>query len=115
VSSVNEQRTHPRMRVNWHVVYNGTSDTEEVIHESSRLEDYSLSGACFLTMSDIRVGMHLTLQISVPMARPLVFLGEVVRVDDKSDVGRMFKIAAVRWLPTAQMSKPAEEFSSHLA
>jgi hypothetical protein len=49
------------------------------------------------------------------MARPLVFLGEVVRVDDKSDVGRMFKIAAVRWLPTAQKSKPADEFSSHLA
>jgi hypothetical protein len=53
----------------------------------------------------------LTLQISLPArtARPLTLTGEVVRVDDKADVGRMFKAAAVRWLPMARGSSAAED------
>ena len=55
-------------------------------------------------MSEVQVGMQLTLHISLPvrMARPLVLKGEVVRVDDRADVGGMFKAAAVRWLQTAR-------------
>jgi hypothetical protein len=70
------------------------------VHESSKLQDYSPSGACFFTMSEVQVGMQVTLHISLPvrMARPLVLKGEVVRVDDRADVGGMFKAAGVRWL-----------------
>ncbi len=102
--SIREQRIHQRMRVNWRVEYTGTSGEGSLVHESSKLQDYSPSGACFLTMSDVCVGMQLTLHISLPvrMARPLVLKGEVVRVDETADVGRMFKEAAVRWLQAAR-------------
>jgi PilZ domain len=102
-TTIREHRTHPRTCVNWRVEYTGTSGADEIIHESSKLENYSPVGACFLTMSEVRVGMRLTLQISLParLAQPLTLKGEVVRVDDKADVGRMFKAAAVRWLPMA--------------
>jgi hypothetical protein len=101
VASINDQRRHQRTRVNWRVEYTGKSGSDELVHESSKLEDYSPSGACFLTMSDIRVGMQLTLHISLPvrMARPLALKGEVVRVDEMADIGKMFKTAAVQWLP----------------
>lgn len=110
---VKEQRTHPRTRVNWRVEYIGPSGADEIIHESSRLEDYSPSGACFLTMSELNVGMQLTLHISLPvrMARPLALRGEVVRVDDKADIGGMFKAAAVRWLPSPRRSRSPERHS----
>ncbi|MSO23361.1 MAG: hypothetical protein EXQ58_08940 [Acidobacteria bacterium] len=65
----------------------------------------------FFTMSEVQVGMQLTLHISLPvrMARPLVLKGEVVRVDDRADVGGMFKAAAVRWLQRARKSGLAEK------
>jgi len=71
-----------------------------LIHEGSRLEDYSPSGACFLTMSEVEVGMELTFQVTLPlrMARPLVLKGVIVRVDEDADIGKMFRAAGVRWL-----------------
>jgi hypothetical protein len=99
---VKDQRQDARTQVHWRVEFTAPALSQNVIHESSKLEDYSSSGACFLTMSDVRVGMQVVLHISIPVriARPLVFRGEVVRVDENADVGRMFKAAAVRWLPT---------------
>jgi hypothetical protein len=87
------------------------------VHESSKLQDYSSAGACFLTMSEVCVGMQLTLHISLPvrMARPLVLKGEVVRVDDHADVGRMFKAAAVRWLKSARQPGPSERLEVRAA
>lgn len=115
-ASIQEQRTQARMRVNWRVEYTGTSGAG-IVHESSRLQDYSPSGACFLTMSEVVVGMQLTLHISLPvrMARPLVLKGEVIRVDDKADVGRMFKAAAVRWLQAARKPGLADKLEARAA
>lgn len=110
MSGIKEQRTHPRTPVNWKVEYTGEAGPK-TLHESSKLQDYSTSGACFLTMSEIQVGMQLTLHISLPvrMTRPLVLKGEVVRVDDRADVGGMFKAAAVRWLQAVRKPGVAEK------
>jgi hypothetical protein len=94
-----------------------------MVHEGSRMEDYSPDGACFLTMSDVQVGMKLTLNITLPlrMTRPLVLKGEVVRVDDQVDVGGMFKAAAVRWVSsqqkpgTSKLHEPQPDSSSALS
>jgi len=103
---IKEQRSSKRTRVNWQVEYTGFSSSQGLIHEGSKLVDYSQSGACFLTMSDIQIGMELTLHVNLPvrMTRPLVFKGVVVRVDDRADVGKMFKEAAVRWQPKSRKS-----------
>ena len=112
-----EQRAHQRTRVNWRVEFKGTSDSLIMVHEGSRMEDYSRDGACFLTMSDVQVGMKLTLNITRPlrMTRPLVLKGEVVRVDDQVDVGGMFKAAAVRWLHSQQKSVTSKSRESQPA
>lgn len=110
MAAINEQRMHPRTSVNWRVEYTGASG-RGTVHESSKLQDYSSSGACFFTMSEVQVGMQLTLHISLPvrMARPLVLKGEVVRVDDRADIGGMFKAAGVRWLQTPRKAGQAEK------
>src|SRR6266508_2258327 len=94
----NERRSCRRTKVNWQVEYTGVSNTHGLIHEGSKLVDYSQLGACFLTMSDIQPGMQLTIHVSLPvrMARPLVFKGVVVRVEEDADVMRLFKEVAVR-------------------
>jgi PilZ domain len=101
VISFTEKRSHQRARVTWKVECVGTQGSKTVIHEGSRLEDYSPSGACFLTMSEVKVGMELTFNVSLPlrMARPLVLKGIIVRVDEHVDIGKMFRAAGVRWLP----------------
>ena len=113
MASSNEQRMHPRTPVNWRVEYTGASG-RGTVHESSKLQDYSPSGACFFTMSEVQVGMQVTLHISLPvrMARPLVLKGEVVRVDERADVGGMFKAAGVRWLQTARKAGLAEKLDT---
>ena len=95
-----EKRSHQRARVNWKVECMGTPGSQPLIHEGSRLEDYSPSGACFLTMSEVKVGMELTFQVTLPlrMARPLTLKGVIVRVDEDADIGKMFRAAGVRWL-----------------
>src|SRR5262245_16766779 len=110
MASINEQRMHARTPVNWRVEYSGAAGQASV-HESSKLQDYSPAGACFFTMSELQVGMQLTLHISLPvrMARPLVLKGEVVRVDDQADVGGMFKAAAVRWLQSGRKAEVSEK------
>jgi hypothetical protein len=87
--------------VNWLVEYTGVSNTQGLIHEGSKLADYGQLGACFLAMSDVQPGMQLTIHVSLPvrMARPLVFKGVVVRVEEDADVMRLFKEVAVRWQP----------------
>ena len=55
MSSISEQRMHPRTPVNWRVEYTGASG-RGAVHESSKLQDYSPSGACFFTMSEVQVG-----------------------------------------------------------
>jgi PilZ domain len=96
-----ERRSCKRTKVNWQVEYTGVSNIQGLIHEGSRLVDYSELGACFLSMSDIQIGMQLTMHVSLPvrMARPLVFRGVVVRVEDDADVMRLFKEVAVKWQP----------------
>ncbi|MFN8007147.1 MAG: PilZ domain-containing protein [Terriglobia bacterium] len=100
-TSFTEKRFHQRARVNWRVECLGTPGSHPEIHEGSRLEDYSPNGACFLTMADVKVGMELVFNVSLPlrMSRPLVLRGIIVRIDDNVDIGKMFKAAGVRWLP----------------
>jgi hypothetical protein len=96
-----EQRTHPRTRVNWPMEYTGVSKDQGLVHEGTKLADYSQGGACFLTMCNLEVGMKLNMHITLPvrMARTLQLQGIVVRVDKAVDVGGMFRAAAVRWIP----------------
>ena len=100
-TSFMEKRSHQRARVNWRVECMGAPGSQPEIHEGSRLEDYSPNGACFLTMSEVKVGMELIFNVSLPlrMARPLVLKGIIVRIDEDVDIGRMFRAAGVRWLP----------------
>ena len=97
--TINERRSCRRTKVNWQVEYTGVSNGLGLIHEGSRLVDYSQLGACFLAMSDIRPGMHLAMHVNLPvrMARPLVFKSVVVRVEEDADVMRLFKKVAVLW------------------
>ncbi len=96
-----EQRQSPRTKVSWPLEYTGVSRIRGLIHEGTKLADYSQSGACFLTMCNLEVGMKLNMHISLPvrMARTLQLQGIVVRVDDTADIGGLFKAAAVRWVP----------------
>jgi hypothetical protein len=97
--TTDERRSCRRTKVNWQLEYTGVSNARALIHEGSKLVDYSQLGACFLAMSDVRPGMQLTIHVSLPvrMARPLVFKGVVVRVEEDADVMRLFKEVAVRW------------------
>ena len=103
-ATFNERRYCKRTKVNWQVEYTGVSNVHGLIHEGSRLVDYSELGACFLSMSDIQIGMQLTMHVSLPvrMARPLIFRGIVVRVEDDADVMRLFKEVAVKWQPNVK-------------
>ena len=114
-TAIKEKRTSKRATVNWQVEYTGFSSSQGLIHEGSRLVDYSQSGARFLTMSDIQVGMQLTIHLNLPvrMARPLAFKGVVVRVDDEADVGKMFKEAAVQWQPNRRKSSLDQSHVAH--
>ncbi len=123
-TSFTEKRSHQRARVTWKVECVGTQGSKPAIHEGSRLEDYSPSGACFLTMSEVKVGMELVFNVSLPlrMARPLVLKGIIVRVDEDVDIGKMFRAAGVRWLPNQKklpdlhrisLDPPRSKDSSH--
>ena len=98
---VQEQRMSPRTKVSWPLEYTGVSRIQGMVHEGTKLADYSQSGACFLTMCNLEVGMKLNMHITLPvrMARTLQLQGVVVRVDDAADIGGLFKAAAVRWVP----------------
>ena len=106
---VSERREFKRTKIGWPIEYTGMSRSQGVIHEGSKLVDYSQSGACFLSMSDLQVGMHLSVHISLPvrMARPLVFRGVVVRIEENADVMKLFKEVAVRWQPSLGKSSPS--------
>jgi len=97
-----ERRSSKRTKVNWQVEYTSVSTTQGLIHEGSRLVDYSELGVCLLTMSQLEIGMELVMHVSLPvrMARPLEFKGFVVRVKEDADVVRLFKEVGVRWQPS---------------
>ncbi len=103
-AQIQEQRFFPRTRVNWPLEYTGVSKARGLIHEGTKLADYSQGGACFLTMCDLEVGMKISMHITLPvrMARSLQLQAIVVRVDESADVGGLFKSAAVRWIPGAR-------------
>ena len=96
-----EQRSSPRAKVSWPLEYTGVSKGYGPIHEGTKLADYSQSGACFLTMCNLEVGMKLDMHITLPvrMARTLQLEGIVVRIDEAADVGGLFRAAAVQWVP----------------
>jgi len=111
-----ERRSCTRTKVNWQVEYTGVSGTRGLIHESSKLVDYSQLGACFLTMSDLQVGMELTMHVSLPvrLARPLQFRGQVVRMNEEADVMHLFKEVAVRWQPNLRRDRAsAQRIEAH--
>jgi hypothetical protein len=109
-SSIEERRSCRRTKVNWQVEYTGVSNAHGLIHEGTRLVDYSQLGACFLAMTDVQPGMRLTMHVSLPvrMARPLAFRGVVVRVEEGADVMRLFKEVGVRWQPDLK-TEPAND------
>jgi hypothetical protein len=81
--------------------YTAVSKDQGLVHEGTKLADYSQGGACFLTMCNLEVGMRLNMHITLPvrMARTLQLQGIIVRVDQSADIGGMFRAAAVRWIP----------------
>lgn len=95
---IRQQRVYPRIKLNWPIEYRVRVGEEEWIHEGSKLEDYSLSGACFLAMLDLRVGMEINVTLKPPACEERIDLqGEIIRVDERIDVGRMFKAIGIRW------------------
>ncbi len=110
-TSAKERRECQRTKINWHIEYTGVSRPHGFIHEGTKLVDYSEVGACFLTMADLQVGMQVTLHINLPvrMARPLVLKGEVVRIDEEFDVGKLFRAVAVRWIPTQRRTMLSDQ------
>jgi len=95
---IRQQRAYPRIKLNWPIEYRVRTGEEEWIHEGSKLEDYSLSGACFLAMLDLRVGMEIDVTIKPPATEERIDLkGEIIRVDERMDVGRMFRAVGIRW------------------
>jgi hypothetical protein len=95
---IRQQRAYPRIKLNWPIEYRARVGEEDWIHEGSKLEDYSLSGACFLAMLDLKVGMEIMVSIKFPTDEQRIDLhGEIVRVDERVDVGNMFKAIGIRW------------------
>jgi hypothetical protein len=102
MAAVRERRIYPRTKANWHVEVRGLGRNKQVIRESSKMEDLSPAGACFLSMCDVELGSKLFLKIKPPVRSggPFNIEGEVVRIDNNVDVGKMFKAVVVRWKPT---------------
>jgi hypothetical protein len=99
--SIRRHQSHPRTKVDWPVEYAVYSDTRGVIHERSKLVDFSKAGICFLTMCDLEVGMELTFYLKMPNHEddPVTLRGEVVRIDEKADICQMFRAVGVKWTP----------------
>ncbi len=99
MAAFHERRIYPRTKANWQVELRGVSRDQQVIREMSKMEDFSKAGACFLSMCDVELGSKLFLKIRPPVRSggPFNIEGEVVRIDDEVDVGKMFKAVAVRW------------------
>jgi len=103
--SIRRQQTHPRTKVDWPIEYAVFSDKFGVIHERSKLVDFSRAGICFLTMCNLEIGMELTIHLKMPDRedRTLTLRGEVVRIDEKADMFQMFKAVGVKWAPDATL------------
>jgi hypothetical protein len=95
---IRQQRAYPRIKINWPIEYRVQMNEDQWIHEGSKLEDYSLSGACFLAMAELKIGMEIIVSIKPPdEGERLDLRGEIVRVDERADVGNLFKAVGVRW------------------
>jgi hypothetical protein len=94
---IRSQRAYPRIKLNWPVEYRIQVEEDHWIHEGAKMEDYSLSGACILAMSELQTGMKITVAIKPPSGEQIELRGEIVRIDESVDVGRMFKAVGVRW------------------
>lgn len=99
--SIRRQQSHPRTKVDWPVEYAVYSDKYGMIHERSKLVDFSKAGICFLTMCNLEVGMELTFTLMMPDREdtPVTLRGEVVRIDERADLFHMFKAVGVKWTP----------------
>ena len=103
--SIRRHQSHPRSKVDWPVEYAVFSDKFGLIHERSKLVDFSKAGICFLTMCKLEVGMELTINIQRPGKdpHPLTLHGEVVRIDEKADTFHLFKAVGVKWTPDSSL------------
>lgn len=99
--SIRRQQAHPRAKVDWTVEYAVYSDKHGVIHERSKLVDFSKAGICFLTMCNLQVGMELSITLRMPNREDssVTLRGEVVRIDEKADIFHLFKAVGVKWTP----------------
>ena len=104
VANIWEQRAFPRVRMHCPIEYKALTRNRSIIHEGSKLEDYSQAGACFLAMADVEVGMRVIVNIIHPERNnPISLHAEVVRVDERSDPARMFKVVGIRWVSGARI------------
>jgi hypothetical protein len=103
--SVRRQQSHPRSRVDWPIEYATYSGAQGMIHERSKLMDFSKAGVCFLTMCELEIGMELTINLKRPGRdrRPLTLRGEVVRIDENADMFGLFKAVGVKWTPDSTL------------
>jgi hypothetical protein len=99
MAGVRERRCFSRTKANWPVEVRGITRNQQMIREVGKMEDISEAGACFLSMSDVEVGSKVFLKIKPPKPSggPFKIEGEIVRIDNNVDVGKMFKAVAVRW------------------
>lgn len=106
--AVREKRMYPRTKANWTVEVRGISKDKQAIREVSKIEDYSRTGACVLSMSEVELGSKVQLKIKPGhrAATPVAMEGEVVRIDENADVGHMFRALGIRWNPADRSSVP---------
>jgi hypothetical protein len=99
MAAIRERRLYPRTKANWMVEIRGVDKDQQVVREVSKMEDFSQTGGCFLSMCDMQVGAKVALKVkpSARMKAPLALEGEVVRIDENADVGKLFKAVSVRW------------------
>jgi hypothetical protein len=111
--SIRRQQSHPRSKVDWPIEYAVFSSTHGIIHERSKLVDFSKAGICFLTMCKLEVGMELTFHLKMPGRKKttVTLRGEVVRVDENADMFQMFKAVGVKWTPDSTLRLLFDEAS----
>jgi hypothetical protein len=103
--SMRRQQSHPRSKVDWPLEYVVVSSAHGLIHERSKLLDFSKAGICFLTMCQLEVGTEITIHLKRPGKdpRPLALRGEIVRIDEEADLFGMFRAVGVKWTPDSSL------------
>lgn len=103
--SMRRHQSHPRQKVDWPLEYVAITEAHGVVHERSKLLDFSKAGICFLTMCNLDVGAEITIHLKRPGKdnRPLTLRGEIVRIDEKADMFGLFKAVGVKWTPDSSL------------